>query len=94
MGVAFYVIKLIRDGEITLLFLQNVSDKQLPVCICGNKVDLRREAELQGLTCVSTNHGELLAQEHNALFFETSSKIGTNINNALVTLSRYEVFFF
>jgi len=41
---------------------------------------------------VPTNHGELLAQEYNTLFFETSSKIGTNVNNALITLSRYDVF--
>jgi len=66
----------------------DVSDKQLPVCICGNKVDLRREAELQGLTCVSTANGEQLAKEYNSLFFETSSKLGANINNALITLCR------
>lgn len=71
------------------ILFQEVADKQLPVCICGNKVDLRREAELQGITCVSTDHGEMLAKDYNAVFFETSSKIGTNINNALVTLSRY-----
>lgn len=66
----------------------------MPICICGNKVDLRRDAELQGLTCVSSNHGELLAQDYNAVFFETSSKLGTNINNALITLSRYYIFKF
>lgn len=71
-----------------IIILQDVSDKQLPICICGNKVDLRQEAELQGLTCVSTEHGELLAKDYNALFFETSSKLGSNINNALVTISR------
>jgi len=51
-------------------------------------LDLRREAELQGLTCVSTNNGELLAKDYDAAFFETSSKLGTNINNALITLCR------
>ncbi|XP_060856793.1 ras and EF-hand domain-containing protein homolog [Metopolophium dirhodum] len=71
-----------------VLSITEVADKQLPICICGNKLDLRREAELQGLTCVSTDHGELLAKDYNAVFFETSSKLGTNINNALVTLCR------
>ncbi|XP_025198054.1 ras and EF-hand domain-containing protein homolog [Melanaphis sacchari] len=71
-----------------VLSITEVSDKQLPICICGNKLDLRREAELQGLTCVSTNHGELLAKDYDAAFFETSSKLGTNINNALITLCR------
>ncbi|XP_050426081.1 ras and EF-hand domain-containing protein homolog isoform X2 [Adelges cooleyi] len=71
-----------------MLSIMEVSDKPLPVCICGNKVDLRPEAQSQGITCISTDCGELLAQQNNALFFETSSKLGTNINNALVMLSR------
>ncbi|XP_050529016.1 ras and EF-hand domain-containing protein homolog isoform X2 [Daktulosphaira vitifoliae] len=71
-----------------IISIMEVSDKEIPVCICGNKVDLRSDAESQGITCVSTECGALLAKENNALFFETSSKLGTNINTALVMLSR------
>lgn len=67
--------------------ISEVTDKEIPILICGNKVDLRDEQDLT-INCVGTVHGEELAQTYNALFYETSSKTGKNIANAMLAITR------
>ncbi|XP_029613455.1 ras and EF-hand domain-containing protein isoform X2 [Salmo trutta] len=66
--------------------IQESRDEQLPMCVIGNKVDLR-EDRLEG-SCVSTVDGERLARTYNALFCETSAKAGTNVVEAVLHLAR------
>ncbi|XP_065219535.1 ras and EF-hand domain-containing protein homolog [Planococcus citri] len=68
--------------------INECADKEIPILICGNKIDLRDEAMSLGASCVQTKHGEALAKDHNALFFETSSKSGKNIFDAIIAISR------
>ncbi|KAK0155071.1 Ras and EF-hand domain-containing protein [Merluccius polli] len=65
--------------------IQESTEGQIPMCIIGNKVDLREEHP-EG--CVSTAHGEKLANAYGALFCETSAKEGTNIVEAVLHLAR------
>ena len=51
------------------------------VAIVGNKVD--REEE----TTVDTTEGQAVAEDHNALFFETSAKTGLNINQLFQSIA-------
>ena len=44
------------------LFVQDSTDEQIPMCIIGNKVDLRED--LPEGSCVSSVHGEKLAKVH------------------------------
>ena len=71
-----------------LSFLQDVSEKRIPIMLCGNKLDLRSDLIDQGCRCVTSENGEKLAREHSATFLETSSKDGDNVLDALVQLSR------
>lgn len=77
-----------------------MTEKSIPIYICGNKVDLRTEAIQKGISCVREQDGERVAREHGATFFETSSKTGLNITNALIGITRYSmlelnnIFFF
>ena len=59
--------------------------------LCGNKVDLRPEAVSQNRRVISSEKGERLARNHQAIFLETSSKDGSNVMEALVQLSRYKL---
>jgi Ras and EF-hand domain-containing protein len=67
---------------------QEVTQQRIPIVLCGNKMDLRAEAQSNGVTCVDMLEGELLSREFGATFLETSSKTGTNIVDAVLTLSR------
>ncbi|XP_052388306.1 ras and EF-hand domain-containing protein-like isoform X3 [Carassius gibelio] len=62
------------------------TNEDIPMCIIGNKVDLREERP-EG-SCVSTFHGEKLAMAYNALFCEASAKEGTNVIEAVLHLAR------
>uniref|UniRef100_A0A4W5J974 RAS and EF-hand domain containing 2 n=1 Tax=Hucho hucho TaxID=62062 RepID=A0A4W5J974_9TELE len=66
--------------------IQESTDEQLPMCVIGNKVDLREDRP-EG-SCVSTVDGERLARTYNALFCETSAKEGTNVVEAVLHLAR------
>ncbi|XP_067275047.1 ras and EF-hand domain-containing protein [Pseudorasbora parva] len=66
--------------------IQESTDKDIPMCIIGNKVDLRTERP-EG-SCVSSFHGEKLAMTYNALFCEASAKEGTNVIEAVLHLAR------
>ncbi|XP_046682637.1 ras and EF-hand domain-containing protein homolog [Homalodisca vitripennis] len=68
--------------------IEGLSTKKIPIYICGNKVDLRDEATMRGITCVTSEQGLKMAEQNGAAFYETSSKTGYNIINTLVALSR------
>lgn len=67
---------------------QEATEQRVPIILCGNKVDLRAEAKSKGVTCIDMVEGEFLSQDCGAIFLETSSKTGTNILDAVLTLSR------
>ena len=54
-------------------------------------MDLRDEMVNVGVKCVGTRTGQSLARDFNAIFYETSSKTGQNIVEALMTLTRYAI---
>ncbi|XP_051513180.1 ras and EF-hand domain-containing protein-like isoform X2 [Myxocyprinus asiaticus] len=66
--------------------IRESTDEDIPVCVIGNKVDLR--AEKPEGRCVSAFHGEKLAMAYNALFCEASAKEGTNVVEAVLHLAR------
>ncbi|XP_030622657.1 ras and EF-hand domain-containing protein [Chanos chanos] len=66
--------------------IRESTDDSIPMCLVGNKVDLRAERPVD--TCVSSAHGEKLAMAYNALFCETSAKEGTNVVEAVLHLAR------
>uniref|UniRef100_A0A667WRG5 RAS and EF-hand domain containing 2 n=1 Tax=Myripristis murdjan TaxID=586833 RepID=A0A667WRG5_9TELE len=66
--------------------IQESTDEHIPMCVIGNKVDLRDE--LPEGSCVSAVHGEKLAKAYGALFCETSAKEGTNVVEAVLHLAR------
>ncbi|XP_069018656.1 ras and EF-hand domain-containing protein [Embiotoca jacksoni] len=66
--------------------IQDSTDEKMPMCVIGNKVDLREK--LPEGSCVSSLHGEKLAKAYGALFCETSAKEGTNIVEAVLHLAR------
>ncbi|XP_056137291.1 ras and EF-hand domain-containing protein [Lampris incognitus] len=66
--------------------IQDSTDEHIPMCVIGNKVDLREE--LPEGSCVSVSHGEKLAKAYGALFCETSAKEGTNVVEAVLHLAR------
>jgi len=41
--------------------MQDVSQDDIPIMLVGNKTDLRKEALLDGVTCIPTSYGEKLA---------------------------------
>jgi len=67
--------------------IDEVSEKRIPIILCGNKVDQRTEPG-QGRRCVGNEDGEKMAREYSAIFMETSSKDGSNILDSLVMLAR------
>ncbi|KAJ8003315.1 hypothetical protein DPEC_G00168150 [Dallia pectoralis] len=66
--------------------IQESTVEKVPMCLIGNKVDLREE--LPEGSCVSTVDGERLARTYDALFCETSAKEGTNVVEAVLHLAR------
>ncbi|XP_078478015.1 ras and EF-hand domain-containing protein-like [Lampetra planeri] len=66
--------------------IQDAAEEKIPMCVIGNKVDLREQ--LPEGRCVSRSHGEKLAKAYGALFCETSAKEGTNIVEAVLHLAR------
>ncbi|XP_029378573.1 ras and EF-hand domain-containing protein isoform X2 [Echeneis naucrates] len=66
--------------------IQDSTDEKIPICVIGNKVDLREQ--LAEGSCVSSLHGEKLAKAYGALFCETSAKEGTNVVEAVLHLAR------
>ncbi|XP_031420297.1 ras and EF-hand domain-containing protein isoform X2 [Clupea harengus] len=66
--------------------IQESTEESIPMCLIGNKVDLREERP-EG-SCVTSVHGEKLAMTYNALFCETSAKEGTNVVEAVLHLAR------
>ncbi|XP_066934170.1 uncharacterized protein [Clytia hemisphaerica] len=64
------------------------SSDNVPVILCGNKVDLRPDAERIGMPVISRDQGQQLAKDVGALFIETSAKEGTNIHRACKDLIR------
>nr|XP_018903401.1 PREDICTED: ras and EF-hand domain-containing protein homolog isoform X1 [Bemisia tabaci] len=72
------------------LWIQSVREVagQIPVYLCGNKIDLREKAAIRGTTCVPTEQGQKLADECEAVFMETSSKSGLHIHEVLEGISR------
>lgn len=74
--------------HIILLNLKDVSEKRVPIYICGNKMDLRADALEQGITCIKTEQGEQMARDNGAVLLETSSKSGFNVPSAIIGLCR------
>ncbi|KAK2899022.1 hypothetical protein Q8A67_010440 [Cirrhinus molitorella] len=68
--------------------IEDVSQDDIPIMLVGNKTDLRKEALLDGVTCIPTSYGEKLAMTYSALFCETSAKDGSNIIEAVLHLAR------
>ncbi|XP_067445831.1 ras and EF-hand domain-containing protein isoform X1 [Thunnus thynnus] len=66
--------------------IQDSAEEKIPMCVIGNKVDLREQ--LPEGSCVSSLHGEKLAKAYGALFCETSAKEGTNVVEAVLHLAR------
>ncbi|XP_034734144.1 ras and EF-hand domain-containing protein isoform X2 [Etheostoma cragini] len=66
--------------------IQDSTEEKIPMCVIGNKVDLREQ--LPEGSCVSSLHGEKLAKAYGALFCETSAKEGTNIVETVLHLAR------
>lgn len=57
------------DFTISFVFLQDSAEEKIPMCVIGNKVDLR-EQHPEG-SCVSSLHGEKLAKVCNFSFIQT-----------------------
>ncbi|XP_075218964.1 ras and EF-hand domain-containing protein-like isoform X3 [Lycorma delicatula] len=68
--------------------VEEISEKRIPIILCGNKVDIRQQAINEGKTCISKEQGEKLASINSALFLETSSKTGQNVTDAVIALTR------
>lgn len=68
--------------------IEEGAQKKVPIMLCGNKSDLRAEAEKQGRKVVNFEEGQRLAREFEGLFIETSAKEGSNIVDAVTELSR------
>ena len=93
-GILPVLLQMHSRNTDTLFLTQDVSEKRIPIMLCGNKVDLRLDLVNKGLRCVSAENGERLARDHSATFLETSSKDGNNIIDALVQLSRLFIILF
>lgn len=61
-------------------------DNPVPIILIANKIDLRNEYKAVGKRVISHDEGFILAKDYGTLFFETSTKIGTNIGESLVDL--------
>lgn len=61
--------------------------------LCGSKKDLRDSVKNMGVRCVDTEVAENMARDHDAIFYETSSKSGENIAEALIAITRLAELF-
>lgn len=66
-------------------FIKQVNTEESILVLCGNKIDLNRE--------VSTSEGKILAEKEKMLFFETSAKNSTGVNNMMYTCISQLPFF-
>jgi GTPase KRas protein len=57
-------------------------DEKIPLILCGNKCDLKNDRE------VPLADGQQAAKTLNCPFFETSAKLGTNVENVFFELVR------
>ncbi|ESN99134.1 hypothetical protein HELRODRAFT_66762, partial [Helobdella robusta] len=71
-------IEIIKDG----------TQKYIPVMIVGNKCDLREDRRIKDV-CLKYEDGHNLASNVDCLFVETSAKSGSNINEAIIELTRF-----
>ncbi|XP_067655761.1 ras and EF-hand domain-containing protein homolog isoform X4 [Haliotis asinina] len=62
--------------------------KKIPIMFCANKTDIRDEMQQQGRRVVRFDDGSRLAREYEGLFIETSAKDGSNIQEAVIELTR------
>lgn len=69
--------------------IESSNNNQIPIILCGNKIDLRPHALKIGMPVVTREQGRQLANEVGALFIETSAKEGTNIHKTCKDLIRY-----
>ena len=60
--------------------IKNEKGNDFPVILIGNKIDKEEKRQ------VSKNEGEELAQQYGIDFFETSNKIGTNVNESSLSI--------
>jgi len=58
-------------------FIKQVNTDESVLVLCGNKIDLPRQ--------VSTSEGKILAEKEKMIFFETSAKSSTGVNNMMYT---------
>jgi len=68
--------------------IEESSQKEVPIMLCGNKIDLRDQVEAEGKSVITTEMGAKLAKEFDALFLETSCKDNRNITEACDELAR------
>lgn len=68
--------------------LEEVASRGIPIMLVSNKTDLREVFKMQGKTVVDKEAGEKISTEMKAIFVETSAKEGSNINEAVVALTR------
>ncbi|XP_022250747.1 ras and EF-hand domain-containing protein-like isoform X2 [Limulus polyphemus] len=67
---------------------RDVASQRIPVVILANKTDQRKMAQAEKRCCVSTEDGQKLAKDFEALFIEVSAKTGHNVLESLVILAR------
>ncbi|XP_067655759.1 ras and EF-hand domain-containing protein homolog isoform X2 [Haliotis asinina] len=67
---------------------QDGAMKKIPIMFCANKTDIRDEMQQQGRRVVRFDDGSRLAREYEGLFIETSAKDGSNIQEAVIELTR------
>ena len=66
--------------EVKEFILRSKGREKVPMVLIGNKCDLENER------MVTTTEGEQLARMWNIPFFETSAKLGINVDNAFIVL--------
>ena len=66
-------------------FIKQVNTEESILVLCGNKIDLNRE--------VPTSEGKILAEKEKMLFFETSAKNSTGVNNMMYSCISQLPFF-
>ncbi|XP_046373464.2 ras and EF-hand domain-containing protein homolog isoform X3 [Haliotis rufescens] len=67
---------------------QDGAMKKIPIMFCANKTDIRDEMQQQGRRVVRFEDGSRLSREYEGLFIETSAKDGSNIQEAVIELTR------
>ncbi|XP_029826429.2 ras and EF-hand domain-containing protein homolog [Ixodes scapularis] len=68
--------------------LEEAASRGIPIVLVSNKTDLREIARVQGKSIVEKEAGEKISEEMKAIFVETSAKDGSNINEAIASLTR------